>query len=449
MRLRLLLLTVPALLLAGCGHEPFSDADLRDALSSVDHVASARAACSQADLSWRCGPVVDLDREAGARDIAAAITQTASLTEADRDEVTVTIGAGDTSDPEVRGVTVTFTTPPDDVDGLATAARAALSSPEVGHAGFDADREGLSITATFVADTTVSTIAEVSRSLLDSSGAGRVLAVTPTADVRFTAGAAADSWPEAELAVLEAVDGKYPVEKTVVRPGFLGILLGEGSDVAGARALATAQPGSATIRTVVVTDDAEVELSNAGELNSDLASIADALAQQPGYMGVRLGEDSLRIDADSLDHAEAMDAMLQQTFGAASTDLDVTYRIERVATVERPAGTVAWFDTARTLVDSGRFEVVQVGGAAPADGVRVIFVRAAEGVTPEDAAGVVARAWQPNRDVEVKLGWQSDPPATIIFAGAETVSIRPSARVPQDIATSIEKAWAQGRTAAG
>jgi hypothetical protein len=449
MRLHLLLLAASGLLLAACGGEPYTDADLTKALNGVDHVSSARAGCSSNDLSWRCMSIVELSPTADADDIAAAITKSARLSRPDKDEVTVRIGGTSSNDSRGRGATVTFTSPPSDAEAIAAGVVMAMSSNELGHTGFETDRDGMSITATFVPDTPVKSIAAVSRSLLDASGASSVRAGTPSADVRFTARAAADAWPDAELAVFDAVSDEYRVEKTVIRKGFLGILLGEGDDVEKARALASAQPGFGSIDSVIVTDDAEADLSNAGEAPLQGADMAEALAQLPGYLGVRLGDGSMRVTADSLAHAEAMDAMLQRKFGKAYARRDTTYEIQRVATVERPAGTAAWFDTARTLVDSGLFSVVQVGDAAPADGVRVIFVRAADGVTPAQASETIGRAWQPGRDVEVKLGWQADPPTTVFFSAGETISIKPSARVTEQVATAIESAWTRGRAAAG
>lgn len=447
MRLRLLLLVVPAALLAGCAGEPYTDSDLTRALSGVDHVVSAQASCSDADLSWECRPSVDLAASADAQDVAAAITKVGGLTQADRDEATVTVGRSSIASGP-RGATVTFTSLPPDVDALAAGMLMAQASDDLDHASFTAREDGMSIQADFVSKSSMETIAAVSRSLLDTSGATSISSISSTPSNRFSGGSAFDAWPTDELAVLEAVRAEHPVEGTVVRKGFLSILLNEDDDVGSARALATAQPGYSSIETVLVTDDPEADLFVAGDTPVQGADMAGALGQQPGYLGVRLGDGSMRIGADSLDHAEAMDAMLQQRFAKDYARRDTTYEIEGVATVERPAGTVAWFDTARALVDSGQFTVVDVGDAAPREGVRVVFARAADGVTPADAAETIARTWKPGRKVEVKLGWQADPPATLFFTAGDTISIDPSARIPEKVTASIEQAWARGRAAA-
>lgn len=450
MRPYLLLVPAAVLLLAACGKEPYEDADLAGALHGVDHVTSSSAGCNDTDFVWKCRPTVELDATAGADDIAAAIRRTAGVLRQGKDSATVRVGGRDVdtdfAGSGAAGATAEFSSRPPDVDALAAGMAMVVASDDLGSATFETRGKdpGVSITLTFAPETPMAAVAARSRSLMEASGGTSVRAVEPRAHLQLAA--RADAWPDAELAVLEAVRAEHLVVGTIIRKGFLSIVLTPGDDLEGARAIAAAQPGFDTIGTLDVTDDPEADISNAGEgVGGEAAAIADALRQQPGYRSLTLANENLRVDVDSLEQAEAMDAVLEQSFATTYDAISATYIVKGVATVSRPRGGQAWFDTARALADSGLFTSVKVGDRTPRGEAGAVDVVALAGVPPTDAARAVARVWQPDRAVAVKLTWVLDERAFTFFDAGDTITVEPSARVTAKVATAIEKAWAQGR----
>lgn len=450
MRPYLLLVPAGALLLAGCGKEPYQDADLTEALRGVDHITSSSAGCNDADLVWKCRPTVDLDAAAGADDIAATIERTAGVLRKGKDTATVRVGGRDVdtdfAGSQAAGATVEFSSQPPDVDALAAGMAMVVASDEMTSAAFETREKdaGVSITVTFASETPMAAVAEQSRSLIRASGGTSVRAAAPPARLRFAA--RDDAWPDAELAVLEAVRAEHLVVGATIRKGFLSIVLTPGDDLEGARAIAAAQAGSGTIGTLDVTDDPDADISNAGEgVGGQATAIADALRQQPGYRSLTLANENLRVDVDSLEQAEAMDAVLAQSFAKTYDAISTTYIVKGVATVSRPRGGQAWFDIARALTESGLFTSVKVGDRTPRDDAGSIDVVALGGVSPAEAARAVAAAWQPDRSATVKLTWVVDGRAFTFFDAADSIRIETSPRVTQEDASAIEKAWARGR----
>lgn len=450
MRPRLLLVAAVVLLLAGCAKEPFVDADLAETLRGVDHITSSSAGCSNSDFAWECRPTVHLDAAAGADDVAAAIKRTTGILRVGKDTATVSVAsdntAGEFAASGARGATVELTAQPADVDALAAGMVMVATSDDMGFASFEISEKGRApaVAVDFSSDTPMATIAARSRALMQTSGATSVRAAAQEAKYRFTA--RVDAWPDTELAVLEAVGADHDVRGAVVKKGFLSIVLPPGDDLDGARAIAAAQPGFDTIGMLDVTDDPDGDISNAGQgVGGPAVPIADALRQQPGYRSLTLGNQNLRVHVDSLEHAEAMDAVLEQSFAEAYDAIDTTYIVKGVATVSRPRGEQAWFDTARALTDSGLFTSVKVGDRTPRGKAGTVDVVALAGVRPTDAARTVARIWRPDRAATVKLTWVLDERAFTYFDAGDTVTIEPSARVSAKVATAIEKAWAQGR----